>query len=76
MIDGYRAWIRAALALLERSLAGREHLLAEFSGADIMVGYSLLVAGPLGMLSDELANVNAYLARVAARPALRKALGA
>lgn len=40
-----------------------------------MVGYTVLTAAPLGLL-EERPNLNAYLARLAARPALRKALGA
>ena len=76
-IEDYRTWTRAALATLDRALDGRDYLLGpDFSGADIMVGYSVLVAGPLGLLTDEFPNVNVYLARLAARPALRRALGA
>lgn len=73
----YRGWAEAALDALERQLAGREFVLgAEFSGADVMLGYTLLVAKAFGVLSEAHPAVGAYLARLLARPALQKALRA
>ena len=49
---------------------------SDFSGADIMLGYSLLSAKHLGVLTDEFPKLNAYLDRLVERPALRKAIAA
>jgi glutathione S-transferase len=77
-IADYRGWAEAALDALERALAGRDYVLgAEFSGADVMLGYTLLVAKSFGILSGAAhPNADAYLRRLTARPALRKALQA
>ena len=73
----YRRWAEAALDALERQLADRKFLLgADFSGADIMVGYTVLVAKALGLVGEDRAAVDAYLTRLTERPALRKALQA
>jgi glutathione S-transferase len=77
-ISDYRLWATAALDTLESELDGKDFILgAEFSGADIMLGYTLLVARSFGVLSGESHPlVNGYLSRLTARPALRKALQA
>ena len=77
-ISDYRVWAEAALDLLESVLVGRDFILgAEFSGADIMLGYTLLVAKSFGVLSSAAhPKADAYLDRLTARPALRKALQA
>lgn len=73
----YRGWTAAALDVLERNLRDRDYLLgAEFSAADIMVGYTLLVAKAFGLVGDRHAAVDAYLTRLTERPALRTALQA
>jgi glutathione S-transferase len=73
----YRGWVRAALDALERALAGGPYLLGDdFSGADVMVGYTVLVAKALGLVGEEHPAVDAYLARLTRRPALRRALQA
>jgi glutathione S-transferase len=72
--DGRR---NAALTLqkLERALAGKDYILGrELSGADIMLGYTLLVSQMLGVLTDAYPNTMAYYGRLNARPALQKAL--
>ena len=74
-IADYRTWASAALEALERELGENDYLLgAEFSGADIMVGYTLLIAKSFGLLDESTPKVDAYLARLTQRPALRKAL--
>ena len=73
----YRSWTEAALDALERHLADKKFLLgADFSGADIMVGYSVLVAKAFGLVGSDHSAVAAYLARLTERPALQKALQA
>ncbi len=72
-IADYRGWTDAAFDVLERTLTGREHLLGEFSAADIMVGYTALAAKSFDVLGERPA-LEAYLGRLTARPALQKAL--
>jgi glutathione S-transferase len=73
----YRAWAEASLDSLERNLRGKNYLLgAEFSAADVMVGYTVLVAKAMGLIGAEHPSVDAYLARLTERPALRRALQA
>lgn len=73
--DG-QARVAAVLATLEQSLSGKQYLLgSEFTGADIMMGYSLLLVKWFGLLTPEHPNVTAYLARLEQRPALQRALG-
>lgn len=71
----YGKWVEAALDALERQLEGRDFLLgADFSGADVMVGYTALVAKALGFVGEQHPHVDAWLARLTERPALRRAL--
>ena len=64
-----------ALNVLERALAGKQYLTGdEFSGADIMMGYFLIAARMLGVIGAAHPNVGGYWERLAARPALQKAL--
>ena len=69
-----------AIALLrvpERALEGKTYLLgSEFSGADVMLGFSLHVAESFDLLSGSLPNLSACMDRLKARPAFRKAFGA
>jgi len=49
----YRGWAEASLDTLERTLRDRDFLLGvEFSAADIMVGYTVLVAKALGLVGE------------------------
>lgn len=74
--DG-RATAKAALDVLEKALAGREYLVGkELTGADVMMGYTLMVASYVGVLETDHPNVSAYFARLSARPAFAKALAA
>jgi glutathione S-transferase len=73
--DG-QARVAAVVAALEQTLTGKEYLLgSEFSAADIMMGYSLLLVKWFGLLTPEYRNATAYLTRLEQRPALQKALG-
>ena len=73
----YREWARAALEVLERALDGRQYLLGDqFSAADVMMGYTVICVRWFGMLGSEYPNLNAYMDRLAARPAFQKALAA
>ncbi len=62
------------LDVVEKELASRDTLLPSgFSAADIMLGYALQLAKMLGQLPEDHPRTNAYLARLAARPAFQKA---
>jgi len=64
------------LEILERELTGTEHLLDEgFSAVDIMMAYGLQLSKMVGELPEEYKEVNAYLARMAERPAFQRSFG-
>jgi glutathione S-transferase len=73
----FRQKVLDRLAWVDQQLAGREYLLGDrFSVAD---GYLYTVArwtGPLKMDISSLPNLQAFIARVAARPAVQQALKA
>jgi len=73
-IADYRSLAEAALQVVESALSRREYLLESgFSGADIMMGFTLECAKWLGALSDRFPNAIGYLERLEARPAFQKA---
>lgn len=63
-----------ALAPVDEALEGKEYLIGDFSGADIMLGHACFMANRLGCVSDEMRNLKAYVARIAARPAFDLAI--
>ena len=65
-----------ALAPVDEALAGRDYLIGDFSGADIMLGHACFMSNRLGCVSDEMANLKGYVERIAARPAFDKAINA
>ena len=65
-----------ALAPVNDALAGREYLIGDFSGADIMLGHACFMSQRLGCVTDEMVHLMAYIARIAARPAFDKAINA
>src|SRR5262249_26227616 len=76
VIDDVRLRAAAAVDAVERALDGRDYLAGEFSGADIMMGYSLAWAKFFEIFPDpKRPNVGAYYERLRARPANRKLFG-
>jgi glutathione S-transferase len=72
--DDYARWFRARLKHVERALSEAEWLCAgRFTGADISVGYALLLADHLKLLEGAAPAIDAYWARLKARPAFRAA---
>ena len=70
---------RALLCLdaVNSHMASREYLVAErFSAADIMMGYTLVLARGAGVLQDQHPHATAYLERLLTRPGLQKAIAA
>ena len=63
-----------AVAPVEEALEGREYLIGDFSAADIMLGHSLFMANRMGCITDDMPNLKAYVARIAARPCFDKAI--
>ncbi len=59
---------RSCLAAVEQGIRGQEFLVGEFTAADIMMGYSLLLAERMEVLDDTYPEVLAYYARLQARP--------
>lgn len=63
-----------ALKPINKSLEGREYLIGEFSGADIMLGHACFMSNRLGCVSDEMTNINGYIQRISERPCFKKAI--
>ena len=62
------------LGILDKELAGKEFICGkDFTAADIMLGYALLLCKMFGLLTDDYKNVGAYFERLASRPAFQKA---
>jgi glutathione S-transferase len=63
-----------ALQPIDEALAGRDYLIGNFSGADIMLGHACFMSKRLGCVSDELGNIIEYVSRIETRPAFQKAI--
>jgi len=63
-----------ALQPVDEALAGKDYLIGDFSGADIMLGHACFMSNRLGCVGDELVHLKAYVERVAARPAFHTAI--
>jgi glutathione S-transferase len=75
VVDDARQRAGTALGVVERALAGKQHLLgAEFSAADVMMGFTLGAARMLGVLDARFPNLGAYMARLETRPAFQRAM--
>lgn len=75
VIEDARERAATALGVVERALAGKPYLLGpEFSGADVMMGFTLGAARMLGVLDGRFPNLGAYMARLEARPAFQRAM--
>ena len=61
------------LSAVDAHMEGREYLAGEFSGADIMTGHACTVSRRLGADVSDKPNVEAYIERCSARPAMQKA---
>jgi glutathione S-transferase len=70
--DYNRAQLLRLLDALDARLAGRDYLLGDFSLADVSVGGALLTGASLGVSVEGRRNVEAWLERCRARPALAR----
>ncbi|MFQ5666550.1 MAG: glutathione S-transferase family protein [Candidatus Binatia bacterium] len=70
-------WACDAFEVLEKGLDDRDYLVgSEFTGADIMVGYTLNMANVFGVSLESFPAVSKYFERLSARPAYLKAMSA
>ena len=63
-----------SLAPVNENLAEKDYLIGDFSAADLMLGHSCFMANSLGCVGDEMQNIKDYVARIADRPAFKKAI--
>lgn len=63
-----------ALPPVDEALAGKDYLIGDLSGADIMLGHACFMCGRLGLIGEDMTNLRAYVDRIAARPAFQKAM--
>ncbi|MDB5494292.1 MAG: gst [Phenylobacterium sp.] len=72
--DDYAKWFLSRLKHVDRALANGDWLCAgRFTGADISVGYALLLASHLKLLDSASPAIGAYWERLKARPAFQAA---
>ena len=68
--------LRKILDEVESAVADNDFIVGnEFSAADIMIGFTMLSAKFLNLLTSDHPNTGAYLDRLLSRPALRAAIG-
>lgn len=63
-----------ALAPVDEALEGKDHLIGDFSAADVMLGHACFMSNRLGCVTDEMTNLKGYVERISQRPALQKAM--
>ena len=76
MLEEMRDRARLCLAAVDDALEGQGYLVGdEFTAADIMMGYSVLLARWQGAMDEgEFSNVDAYADRLKARPAFARTM--
>ena len=73
-VEDYSIWFHSRIRSVEAALEGREYLCADrFTIADIAVGFALYFGVQLGLDDRYKPNTRAYLDRLMARPAFRRA---
>lgn len=65
-----------ALQPVEETLEGKDYLIGNFSAADVMLGHSCIMSSRLGVVTEDMPNLQAYTGRLLARPACAKAFAA
>ena len=63
-----------AWAPVDESLEGKDYLIGDFSGADIMLGHAAFMSNRLGCIPEEMTHLKAYVQRIKDRPAFDKAI--
>ena len=72
-VDRALKLLTKSLQTVDIALRGRQFLAGEFSAADIMTGHACIIASGLGVDTTTMPDLEAYTARLSARPALMKA---
>ncbi len=74
VIEDCKARTRTCIAAIEDAVADADYLVGNaFSVADIMNGYTLMLAANFGVLTDDFPLANAYFERLAKRPGFQVA---
>ncbi|MEM9436697.1 MAG: glutathione S-transferase family protein [Pseudomonadota bacterium] len=63
-----------ALLPVEQALAGKDYIVGDFTGADLMMGHACFMANLSVPFTDETPNLKAYVERISARPAFDYAI--
>jgi glutathione S-transferase len=63
-----------SLEPVNQTLEGKDYLIGDFSGADIMLGHACFMANRLGSVADDMMHLKNYIARISARPAFQLAI--
>jgi glutathione S-transferase len=63
-----------ALQPIDDALEGKDYLIGDFSGADIMLGHACFMSNRLGCVSDDMTHLKAYIARITERQAFNTAI--
>ena len=63
-----------ALEPVNQALEGRDYLIGDFSGADIMLGHACFMSNRIGCVSDDMEHLKAYVGRIEARAAFQTAI--
>ncbi len=66
--------VAGAIGPVNAELEGKDYLIGDFSGADIMLGHAMYMCNRLGLVGEELPHLQSYVARIASRPAFDKAI--
>ena len=66
--------LKKALQPIDEALDGKDYLIGEFSGADIILGLAVFMSNRLGCVSEEMQNIKGYVERIQARPAFQTAI--
>ncbi len=72
-VDRATKQLNRMLSAVDLYMEGREFLAGDFSGADIMTGHACSVSARLGSDLSDKSNVTAYIDRLNAREALKRA---
>jgi glutathione S-transferase len=76
-VADYAKWTAGRLRALETWLEGAEYAAAgRFTMADVSIGYALMLAKVVGLWAQVPPSLQAYFARLAARPAFARAKAA
>lgn len=72
-VDRATKLLNRMMGVVDEHLKGREYLAGDFSGADFMTGHACAISARLGADISDKPNLAAYIERLNARPALKRA---